>query len=429
MVTRHGAFHGVTYGAMNCDGGYHATRTEIYLGEDRFGIAAPPADEGTAWGPGARYSSGAAEIRRAVEAAGPAEVAAVIVDGASSASGVAVPPAEDLRAIRALCDEYGILLIVDEVITGFCRTGDWFISTKYGVEPDLMPISKAMSSGYMPIGGTMVADRIVELFLESAPEDSVLSHGQTFAAHPVACAVSLENILIMEERDFRTRAATQGEALRATLASLGDHPCFVDVRGVGMVNGLEAPGWTELGLPRRPRRSQLAAAAPPGPGIDSDPDSPGDGDAGDATDHLRPAGIRRDGGADPRRARCSDERVPMTWSVSAGLEDKVVVVTGAAGGIGSAVARAFDAAGSRVCAIDPKEQELGEVVASLGDPSRHMALTADLAAVAEHKGCWRRCASGSDASTCSLTWPRRCNGGRRSRRSRRQTGTSSSTST
>jgi adenosylmethionine-8-amino-7-oxononanoate aminotransferase len=239
VVTRHGAFHGVTYGAMNCDGGYHATRTEIYLGDDRFGVAAPPADESTSWGPGAQYSSGAAEIRRAVEAAGPAEVAAVIVDGASSASGVAVPPAEDLREIRALCDEYGILLIVDEVITGFCRTGDWFISTKYGVEPDLMPISKAMSSGYMPIGGTMVADRIVELFLESAPEDSVLGHGQTFAAHPVACAVSLENILIMEERDFCTRATTQGEALRTTLASLRDHPCFVDVRGVGMVNGLE----------------------------------------------------------------------------------------------------------------------------------------------------------------------------------------------
>jgi putrescine aminotransferase len=239
VVTRHGAFHGVTYGAMNCDGGYHATRTEIYLGDDRFGVAAPPADESTAWGPGAQYSSGAAEIRRAVEAAGPAEIAAVIVDGASSASGVAVPPAEDLQEIRALCDEYGILLIVDEVITGFCRTGDWFISSRYGVEPDLMPISKAMSSGYMPIGGTMVADRIVELFLESAPEDSVLSHGQTFAAHPVACAVSLENILIMEERDFCTRATTQGEDLRATLASLDDHPCFVDVRGVGMVNGLE----------------------------------------------------------------------------------------------------------------------------------------------------------------------------------------------
>jgi adenosylmethionine-8-amino-7-oxononanoate aminotransferase len=239
VVTRHGAFHGVTYGAMNCDGGYHATRPEIYLGDDRFGIAAPPADESTAWGPGAQYSSGASEIRRAVEDADPRQVAAVIVDGASSASGVAVPPAEDLREIRALCDQHGILLIVDEVITGFCRTGEWFISTKYGVEPDLMPISKAMSSGYMPIGGTMVSDKIVELFLESPPGDSVLSHGQTFAAHPVACAVSLENIRVMEERDFCTRATRQGEALRGKLGGLADHPCFVDVRGVGMVNGVE----------------------------------------------------------------------------------------------------------------------------------------------------------------------------------------------
>jgi adenosylmethionine-8-amino-7-oxononanoate aminotransferase len=249
VVTRHGAFHGVTYGAMNCDGGYHATRTEIYLGDDRFGIAAPPADANTAWGPGAQYSSGAAEIRRAVESAGPAEIAAVIVDGASSASGVAVPPADDLRDIRALCDEYGILLIVDEVITGFCRTGDWFISTKYGVEPDLMPISKAMSSGYMPIGGTMVADKIVDVFLDGAPEDSVLSHGQTFAAHPVACAVSLENIRIMEERDLSARAERQGEALRSTLRELSDHPCFVDVRGVGMVNGLELSAGPDSAFP------------------------------------------------------------------------------------------------------------------------------------------------------------------------------------
>jgi putrescine---pyruvate transaminase len=249
VVTRHGAFHGVTYGAMNCDGGYHATRTEIYLGDDRFGIAAPPADASTAWGPGAGYSSGAAEIRRAVESAGPAEIAAVIVDGASSASGVAVPPADDLREIRALCDEHGILLIVDEVITGFCRTGDWFISTKYGVEPDLMPISKAMSSGYMPIGGTMVADRIVDAFLEGSAQDSILSHGQTFAAHPVACAVSLENIRIMEEGDFCVRAEQRGEALRAALRELSDHPCFVDVRGVGMVNGLELTAGPDSAFP------------------------------------------------------------------------------------------------------------------------------------------------------------------------------------
>lgn len=239
VVTRFGAFHGVTFGAMNCDGGYHATRNDIYLGDNRFGVVAEPTTPETGWGVGSEYSSGASEIRAAVERVGPNEIAAVIVDGASTASGVAVPPAADLRAIRAMCDEYGILMILDEVITGFCRTGSWFLSTKYGVEPDLMPISKAMSSGYMPIGGTMVSDRVVDVFLNGSPEDNIFAHGQTFGAHPVACAVALENIQIMEDDNYADRAATMGEALRTTLRQLEGHDTFVDVRGIGMVNGLE----------------------------------------------------------------------------------------------------------------------------------------------------------------------------------------------
>lgn len=253
VVTRYGAFHGVTFGAMNCDGGYHATRNDIYLGDTRFGIPAAPTTRESGWGPGAEYASGAAEIRAAVEQAGPDTVAAVIVDGAGSASGVSVPPAGDLQAIRRMCDEYGILLIVDEVITGFCRTGDWFISSLYDVEPDLMPISKAMSSGYMPIGGTMISDRIVDVFLGGDPNDSIFAHGQTFGAHPVACAVSLENIAMMEEWDYAKRATELGISLRGKLKALDTHTSFGNVRGVGMVNGLEiqlpAPT-TRFGTPR-----------------------------------------------------------------------------------------------------------------------------------------------------------------------------------
>lgn len=253
VVTRHGAFHGVTFGAMNCDGGYYATRNDIYLGDNRFGVVAEPATEESGWGPGARHASGATEMRAAVERVGPETVAAVIVDGAASASGVAVPPASDLQAIRTMCDEYGILLIVDEVITGFCRTGAWFISELYGVEPDLMPISKAMSSGYMPIGGTMISDRIVDVFESGDPRDSVFAHGQTFGAHPVACAVSLENVAMMEEWDYATRSATLGNTLRQKFRALESHPSFVDIRGVGMVNGLEVQiphPTTRFGSPR-----------------------------------------------------------------------------------------------------------------------------------------------------------------------------------
>ena len=239
VVTRHGAFHGVTFGAMNCDGNYHSTRNDIYLGEHRFGVVAEPTTSMTGWGPGSEYSSGATEIRAAVERTGPNKIAAIIVDGASTASGVAVPPPEDLHAIRELCDEYGILMILDEVITGFCRTGSWFISTKYDIVPDLMPISKAMSSGYIPIGGTMVSDRVVETFVNGSPADNVFAHGQTFGAHPVACAVAIENLNLMEEENYADRAEDMGKALRSTLRSLQHHETFVDIRGIGMVNGLE----------------------------------------------------------------------------------------------------------------------------------------------------------------------------------------------
>jgi adenosylmethionine-8-amino-7-oxononanoate aminotransferase len=256
VVTRSGAFHGVTFGAMNCDGGYYATRNDIYLGGDRFGVVAEPATEESGWGLGARHASGAAELRAAVERVGPATVAAVIVDAAASASGVATPPASDLQAIRAMCDEFGILLIVDEVITGFCRTGAWFMSELYGVEPDLMPISKAMSSGYMPIGGTLISDRVVDVFNSGDPKDTVFAHGQTFAAHPVACAVSLENIAMMEEWSYAARAANLGATLREKLRALEFHPSFVDIRGVGMVNGLEV----QLPYPTSRFRSPREAA-------------------------------------------------------------------------------------------------------------------------------------------------------------------------
>lgn len=249
VVVRHGAFHGVTFGAMNCDGGYYATRNDIYLGNSGFGVAAAPTSAENSWGPAARFASSAAEIRQAVIDAGPETVAAVVVDGAATASGVALPPAEDLRAIRTLCDEFDILLIVDEVITGFCRAGDWFISSLHGVVPDLMPVSKALSSGYLPIGATLVSKKVEQAFLDGDPSDSIFTHGQTFGAHPVACAVALENLKIMEEEDYVSRGRAVGEQLRESLRTLSRHESFVDVRGLSMVNGLEL---------RRPEGSSFA---------------------------------------------------------------------------------------------------------------------------------------------------------------------------
>jgi 4-aminobutyrate--pyruvate transaminase len=107
------------------------------------------------------------------------------------------------------------------------------------VTPDLMPVSKALSSGYMPIGATLISERVEQAFRDGDPRDSIFAHGQTFGAHPVACAVALENLNIMEEGDFCSRANDMGSYLRSAFSTLADLECFVDIRGLGMVNGLE----------------------------------------------------------------------------------------------------------------------------------------------------------------------------------------------
>lgn len=239
VVTRFGAYHGVTFGAMNCDGRYYATRNDIYLGDNRFGVVADGPATGLGWGLGARHAAGAPEFAATIEREGPENVAAVIVDACATASGVGSAPPEDLVALRKLCDEYGILLIVDEIITGFCRTGRMFAHQLSGTTPDFLTFSKALSSGYMPIGATVVRDRVVDEIAAAERADRVFAHGHTYGGHPVACAVALENIKILQEEDLATRAAAMGERLRAGLRTLDPHDSFLDARGVGMLTGLE----------------------------------------------------------------------------------------------------------------------------------------------------------------------------------------------
>jgi putrescine---pyruvate transaminase len=242
VVTRFGAYHGVTFGAMNCDGRYYATRNDIYLGDARFGVVADGPATGPGWGLGARHAAGAPEFAATIERVGPENVAAVIVDACATASGVGSAPPEDLGALRELCDRHGILLIVDEIITGFCRTGRMFAHQLSGVTPDLLTFSKALSSGYMPIGACVVRDRIVDEIAAAEAPDRVFAHGHTYGGHPVACAVALENIKILQEENLAERAVEMGERLRSGLRSLDRHDVFVDARGVGMLTGLELFG-------------------------------------------------------------------------------------------------------------------------------------------------------------------------------------------
>ena len=242
VICRQGAYHGVTFGAMNCDGRYFATRNDIYLGDARFGVVAEGPCTAEGWGLGARHTAGAQDFRRKVMGVGPQHVAAIIVDPLATASAVATPPASDLQELRALCDEFGILLIVDEIIAGFARSGRMFVCELYGVQPDFLTLSKALSSGYMPIGATLVSQKVVDVFNSGASTDNVFTHGHTYGGHPVACAVALENIRILEREGLAERAAVMGEYLQRGLESLRHHPSFVDARGKGLLRGLELVG-------------------------------------------------------------------------------------------------------------------------------------------------------------------------------------------
>jgi len=237
FISRNGSYHGVTLGAMSLGTSYYAMRNDIYLPEGLGACADPGAVNEDEFGTGARYSSDAGRIEAKILEIGPERVAGVVVDPMSTAGGVACPPPEDLARIRAVCDKYGVLLIVDEVITAWGHTGKLFASDHSGVMPDIVTVSKGLSSGYMPIGATLVEGSLLDEF--TGP-DGFFAHGQTYGGHPPACAVALENIRILEEEQLPERAAALGPRLIDGLRRLSQaHPMMGPVRGKGLLAGVE----------------------------------------------------------------------------------------------------------------------------------------------------------------------------------------------
>ncbi len=164
------------------------------------------------------------------------KVAAFIAEPIQGAGGVIVPPATYWPEIKRIQNKYDILLVVDEVICGFGRTGEWFGSDYYDLKPDLMPMAKGMSSGYLPIGGVMVSDRVAEV-VQSGGD---FNHGFTYSGHPTAAAVALENIRILQdEKIIESAKAKTGPYLQKRWAELAEHPLVGETRGVGMVAALE----------------------------------------------------------------------------------------------------------------------------------------------------------------------------------------------
>ncbi len=238
------------------DRGYHgltgvtttATRLGPYRGD--FGVEAPDVVEVpvpytyrcSAAGPcdpeTCEICTGRA-LERRVEELGAERVAAVIVEPVFGAGGVIVPPSGYLRRLREICDRQDILLIVDEVITGFGRTGAWFGCEHDGVSPDLITFAKGVGSGYVPLGGVIVSDRLWEELRDPAQRPGTLMHGFTHSGHPVACAVGLANIEAIEREGLLARVREMAGVLAESVDRLRDHPEVGEVRQAGLMVGVE----------------------------------------------------------------------------------------------------------------------------------------------------------------------------------------------
>ena len=163
-------------------------------------------------------------------------MAAFIGEPIQGAGGVIVPPATYWPEIQRICDQYGILLVSDEVITGFGRTGHWFGCETIGIRPDLMTFAKGVTSGYIPLGGVMVGDRVANVLIEQGGE---FNHGYTYSGHPVACAVALANIKLVRELGLVERVHDDvGPYLAQAFAQLAEHPLVGEAQTCGLMGAL-----------------------------------------------------------------------------------------------------------------------------------------------------------------------------------------------
>jgi putrescine aminotransferase len=235
IIARHYGYHGVGYGS--------GTATGLDVFHEGFGPLLPHVEHVTAPYPyHAELFEGQdptdfllRELEETIERIGRSRVAAMIGEPVIGAGGVIVPTDDYWPRVRELLDRHGILLIADEVVTGFGRTGAWFASQEMGMAPDLLSVAKGITSGYIPLGAVLMRDDIAELI----GGGEGFHHGFTYFGHPVACAVALANIEIIEREGLVDAAARTGELLAAELASLVDLPAVGEVRGRGMLVGIE----------------------------------------------------------------------------------------------------------------------------------------------------------------------------------------------
>ena len=238
IISRVNAYHGSTMAGASL-GGMKPMHAQGGLPIPGIEHVAQPYwyDDGGDLDPDAfgRVAADALEAR--IDELGADRVAAFIAEPIQGAGGVIIPPDTYWPAVSDICRRHDILLVADEVICGFGRTGRWFGSDYYGLSPDLMPIAKGLSSGYLPIGGVLVGDRVGDVLVGEGGE---FQHGFTYSGHPAACAVASENIRILQrERIVETVADETAPHLAARWRELADHPLVGEARSLGFLAAVE----------------------------------------------------------------------------------------------------------------------------------------------------------------------------------------------
>ena len=236
IISRYRSYHGATYGAMSVGGDPRKLQSDsqqvpnIIHVEDPYCYRCP-------WGQ--KQESCKMEcishIERVVKFEGPENIAAILMEGESGSSGCIKYPPGYFKQLRAICDKYGILLIADEVMSGFGRTGKWFGIDNHGVVPDMMAVAKGITAGYLPLGALIVSDKIASYY-----DDKPLMLGMTYNAHPVSCAAALEVLKIYEDENMLENVVNMGKYVEKTAEEMKQrHPSIGDFRNTGLLGCFE----------------------------------------------------------------------------------------------------------------------------------------------------------------------------------------------
>jgi len=241
LIGRERGYHGVNFGGISV-GGIVANRKmfgTLLAGTDHIRHTHDPVRNAFSRGQPAYGAELADDLERLVALHDASTIAAVIVEPVAGSTGVLLPPQGYLERLRAICDKHGILLIFDEVITGFGRVGAPFAATRFGVTPDLMTVAKGLTNGCVPMGAVFATQQIHDVFMNGPEHLIEFFHGYTYSAHPLACAAGLATLDTYAEEGLLTRGAAMESAFENALHSLKDLPHVIDVRNIGLVGGIE----------------------------------------------------------------------------------------------------------------------------------------------------------------------------------------------